>query len=517
VIANDSIFTEKFFQRIIIKLHQMEILQTLQYEWAMRALIASSMIGVMCGILGVFIVLRNMSLIGDALSHAVLPGVVLGFVVAGYSVFGFFSGAVFAGIVTAVLITWLQRNVPIKNDAAMGIVFTAMFSIGVMWISRISRQDGVHLDLKDFLFGNALGVSNEDLYLTGAITVFVILSVVIFYRYLFATTFQVVIAETLGIPVKMVYYFLMLLLSLSIVASLKAVGVILVVSMLIAPAATALLLSDRLQKVVVISAFIGLLSAIIGLVLAIKLETTPGPAMAVTASTFFLLAVFFSPKKGLLFKYLYQYRIRKKVEREDTLKQALKLHEQGTLSLPNLVERLGFSSLKVKAYLSKLRQQGLLEWNGNTISMNKSGIQAANKLVRAHRLWETYLVNQAGMSEEQIHEDAERLEHILTDDVLDEVDHELGYPKTDPHGSPIPKKFGYPEVSLDEVLAHQSAIIATEQLNENISSQLWQMGLLPDSEVIITQHDTEQVVIQQNNKQITVPLNLAKRIHVIKK
>ena len=188
----------------------MEILEILQYEWAIRALIASSMIGVMCGILGVFIVLRNMSLIGDALSHAVLPGVVLGFVVAGYSVLGFFAGAVFAGIVTAILITWLQRNVPIKNDAAMGIVFTAMFSIGVMWISRISRQDGVHLDLKDFLFGNALGVSNEDLYLTGAITIFVILSVIVFYRYLFATTFQVVIAQTLGIPVKAVYYFLML-------------------------------------------------------------------------------------------------------------------------------------------------------------------------------------------------------------------------------------------------------------------------------------------------------------------
>ena len=282
----------------------MEILEILQYEWAIRALIASSMIGVMCGILGVFIVLRNMSLIGDALSHAVLPCVVLGFVVAGYSVLGFFAGAVFAGIVTAILITWLQRNVPIKNDAAMGIVFTAMFSIGVMWISRISRQDGVHLDLKDFLFGNALGVSNEDLYLTGAITIFVILSVIVFYRYLFATTFQVVIAQTLGIPVKAVYYFLMLLLSLAIVASLKAVGVILVVSMLIAPAATALLLSDRLQKVVVLSAFIGLFSAIIGLLLAIKLETTPGPAMAVTGTMFFLLAVFFSPKKGLLFKYL---------------------------------------------------------------------------------------------------------------------------------------------------------------------------------------------------------------------
>ena len=494
----------------------MEILEILQYEWAIRALIASSMIGVMCGILGVFIVLRNMSLIGDALSHAVLPGVVLGFVVAGYSVLGFFAGAVFAGIVTAILITWLQRNVPIKNDAAMGIVFTAMFSIGVMWISRISRQDGVHLDLKDFLFGNALGVSNEDLYLTGAITIFVILSVIVFYRYLFATTFQVVIAQTLGIPVKAVYYFLMLLLSLAIVASLKAVGVILVVSMLIAPAATALLLSDRLQKVVVLSAFIGLFSAIIGLLLAIKLETTPGPAMAVTGTMFFLLAVFFSPKKGLLFKYLRKNSIRKKVELEDTLKQAFKLHEKSKLTLSNLIERLGFSSSKVKQYLNKLRQDGLLEWKGETIKMNKKGVQAANKLVRAHRLWETYLVNQAGMNEGEIHEHAEKWEHILTDEVLDEVDHELGYPKMDPHGSPIPKKLGYPDVGLDEILVNQSAVIALEQMNENITAKLWLLGLLPNSEILVTNNDANQVIIQQNNKQITVPLNLAKRVHVIK-
>ena len=418
----------------------MQIIEILQYEWAIRALIASSMIGVMCGILGVFIVLRNMSLIGDALSHAVLPGVVLGFVVAGYSVLGFFTGAVLAGIVTAVLITWLQRNVPIKNDAAMGIVFTAMFSIGVMWISRISRQDGVHLDLKDFLFGNALGVSNEDLYLTAMITVFVIISVIVFYRYLFATTFQVVIAETLGIPVKLVYYFLMLLLSLAIVASLKAVGVILVVSMLIAPAATALLLSDKLQQVIVISALLGLFSAILGLILAIALETTPGPAMAVTATLFFLTAVIFSPKKGLLFKALHQNNIRRKVELEDTLKQSLKLHELNDLTLGNLANRLGFSERKVNKYLSKLRQANLVEVQGTAIGLNERGVRAANKLVRAHRLWETYLVNQVGMNEAQIHDHAERLEHILTDDVLDEVDKELGYPNIDPHGSPIPKK-----------------------------------------------------------------------------
>src|SRR5688500_20215888 len=130
-----------------------------------------------------------MSLIGDALSYAILPGVVVAFVILGYNTLGFFFGSVAAGLLSAVIITWIQQNVKTKNDAAIGIVFTAMFSIGVIGISSISRT-GVHLDLKDFLFGNVLGVSNEDLIMTGVVMVMVILSIILFYRYLFASTFQ---------------------------------------------------------------------------------------------------------------------------------------------------------------------------------------------------------------------------------------------------------------------------------------------------------------------------------------
>ena len=233
------------------------LLQHLSEPWALRALAASCMVGVMCGTLGCFIVLRNMALIGDALSHAILPGVVVAYVLGLGTTLGFFGGATAAGLLTAIIITWIQRNVKTKNDAAIGIVFTAMFSIGVIGISRISRIPGSHIDLKDFLFGNVLGVSNEDLYLTLTITVYVLLSVAIFYRYLFITTFQPIIAETMGISASTVHYFLMLLLSFAVVASLSTVGVILVVAMLITPASTALLLSDRLNKVLVLAAFFG--------------------------------------------------------------------------------------------------------------------------------------------------------------------------------------------------------------------------------------------------------------------
>ncbi|MDX1685095.1 MAG: metal ABC transporter permease, partial [Saprospiraceae bacterium] len=204
----------------------------------MRALIASSLVGLMCGALGAFIVLRNMSLIGDALAHAILPGIVVAFILFGHHSLAFFIGAVIAGLLTAVAITWIQNKVRTKNDAAIGIVFTTMFALGVIGISRLSKNENVHLDLKGFLFGTVLGVSDTDLYLTTVITVVVLAAIAIFFRQLFITTFQPIVAAVMGIRVKMTHYLLMLLLSFAVVASLRTVGVILVVAMLITPAAT---------------------------------------------------------------------------------------------------------------------------------------------------------------------------------------------------------------------------------------------------------------------------------------
>lgn len=282
----------------------MDILSLLGEQWVLRALLTTSLVGVTCGVIGSFIVLRNMSLIGDALSHAILPGIFLAFVLVGYSTIGFFLGSVFAGIVSAVLITWIQQYIKTKNDAAIGIVFTVMFSLGVIGISWLNNQKGAHLDLKDFLFGNALGIANEDIVISAIVCVYTLISVFIFYRYLFITTFQPMIAQTMGISVKLIHYFLMLLLSFAVVAALRAVGVILVVAMLITPASSALLLTNRLHKVIIISAILGLVSSVLGLLFSIQLDTPPGPAMVVVSTIIYFLAAVFAPEKGLLIKYL---------------------------------------------------------------------------------------------------------------------------------------------------------------------------------------------------------------------
>lgn len=419
----------------------LELLQILTTEsWAVRALIASSLVGLMCGILGCFIVLRNMSLIGDALSHAVLPGIFFAFLLVGYSTIGFFVGSTIAGLITAVAISWIQQNVQTKNDAAIGIIFTAMFSLGIMGISWLNQSEGVHLDLKDFLFGNVLGISNEDIFLTLGITVYTIICVVVFYRQLFITTFQPTIAETMGISAKTIHYFLMLLLSFAIVASLRTVGVILVVAMLITPAATALLLSERLVRVIFLSGIIGVLSAVFGLVFSILLETTPGPAMTICATFFYFAAVLFSPSQGLIFRYNQNKVERKRVVREDILRQVVKKYPDSSMAIPELSERLGMKGDFLRGYVKRMAQSKLLAYNDDQIILTEAGLAKAEQLVRAHRLWETYQVKKMGLDSDQIHNEADQIEHFLSEELLDEIDKELGFPTKDPHDSPIPSK-----------------------------------------------------------------------------
>jgi len=405
--------------------------------WALRALAAAAIVGIMCGVIGCFVVLRNMALIGDAIAHAILPGVVVAFFLLGYSVLGFFAGAVLAGIFTSLAIAWLQQNAFTKNDAAIGIVFTFMFSLGVIGISHLSRTQGVHLDLKDFLFGNVLGVSPEDLRLTFVMLLFTLLSVFAFYRYLFASTFQPTVARTMGIPVKLMHYFLMLLLSLVVVASLRSVGVILVVAMLITPPSTALLLHNRLKPIILISACIGFASAVGGMLIAMWLETVPGPAMAVTAAMFYLTAVFFAPKKGWVIRQIVRRNNRKNIVLEDALKAIYK-QVAGTAfqpsTLPDDLQNL-YNENK-----QGLRRKGWLEKANGLFKLTESGRAHALRLVSAHRLWETYLVRHFGLTPEQIHQDAEKYEHLLTDELLDEMEKHLGFPAVDPHGSPIPDR-----------------------------------------------------------------------------
>lgn len=482
----------------------------LQYPWAVRALTAACLVGILCGTLGVFIVLRNMSLIGDALAHAILPGIVVAFILVGYSTIGFFIGAVAAGLLTAVAITWIQHSSNTKNDAAIGIAFTAMFAIGVIGISRISRDQGVHLDLKDFLFGNILGVSDEDLWLTGLVTIFTLIAVAIFYRHLFATTFQATIARTMGISVRTVHYFLMLLLSFAVVASLRTVGVILVVAMLITPAATALLIARRLPAVLILSAGTGLVTAVLGFALSVAFETTPGPAMTIVATTFYILALILAPEKGLLAKLVRKRALKRKIMEEDILKTAKKTGPDSN----EWIGQLNLSEGKMKRYAQLLIRKGLLRRENDQWSLTPAGETRANEIIRAHRLWETYLVELAGVQEDHIHDEAEQQEHLLGEDVLDEIEALLGYPEKDPHGSPIPQKEGKQTTELWDLSPGDQLNTGDETSWKMGVQQCRALGLDPMLPISVTARSTGSIELSQDERWVNISRDEARLIRI---
>ncbi len=407
--------------------------------WAQRALLASVMVGLLCGVLGCFIVLRNMSLLGDALSHAILPGIFVSFYFFGYSTIGFFLGSSLAGLIAALIISWIQQNIQTKNDAAIGIIFTAMFSLGVIGISWLNTSEGAHLDLKDFLFGNVLGVSNEDLLLTGFVLVYSIIAIILLYRLLFITTFQPKIAESMGISVKSIHYFLMMILSFTVVASIRTVGVILVVAMLITPAATALLLSPKLKRVLVLAGFFGVLSAVLGFVLAVYFGTTPGPAMCVVATIIYFLVAIFAPETGIWSKFWVRRRETRRILSEDIIRFVDKF-PGNVVTKSEVYENIGVSNFTLSQVINGLANRKLITISSEEIALSERGVIKANNLQRAHRLWETYQHNTMGIDPDMVHLEADDLEHHLDDDILGEVERKLGYPEQDPHGSPIPPK-----------------------------------------------------------------------------
>ncbi len=491
-----------------------DFLAIFQHEYAIRALIASIIVGITCGILGCFVTLRRMALIGDALSHAILPGVVAGFLFFGHNPLAIFGGAVLAGLFTAILITWIQRNSITKDDASIGIVFTAMFALGIIGISWLTKKQGIHLDMKDFLFGNVLGVSDNDLWLTAMIGCYVALIIFVFFKYFFISTFDPVIAATMGISVALIHYFLMFLLSLTIVASLQSVGVILVVAMLIIPASTAYLLTNKLLTMVLISAAIGMVAASSGLALAIKTELTPGPMMTLSATFLFLIALLFSPKRGFLVKYAKRLQKNLTIDQQDVLKTIIKLSQEEGVTFTKLRSELHFGTIYLKINLWNLQRLNVINHQNRKYAVTDIGKNLGKKLLRAHRLWETYMTNKMGIPTDKVHESAEKMEHIAQADFWEKVDKALGHPEIDPHGSPIPKlnQKKVLEITLNQLAINGKGRIAENQGN---AAFLWQIGLLPNTTIWITNKTEDFVLIKANNRNIQVSMVEAQMIQVV--
>ena len=414
------------------------LIEPFQYEFIHRALIAAIITGISSGLIGSYIMLRRMSLLGDALAHAVLPGVVIGFMIAGKGQVAIFIGAVISGIVTVLLISFVNRNSKIKEDTSIGVIFTGAFALGILLVSQLKQ---VHIDLSSYLFGDVLGVSNSDIILSSIIMFMIIICVVLFYKQLLITSFDPTMAMAIGISTSAVHYLLMSLLSMTIVTSLQSVGIVLLVAMLITPPATAYLLTDKMKNLLFLSAGIGTASGVSGLFLSYYFNFSSGASMVLVGVFFFFLAFIFSPKEGLLTKYIRRRKTARYHLAQDIIKAIYRYNDitDRTELADKISHDLDITKAKVDLITGELAKQKLLELHNNTLTLSQTGKNLALRLIRSHRLWETYITEKNVIDIKDIHEDAEKIEHIISEELAEEIDKELGHPEKDPHGSPIPK------------------------------------------------------------------------------
>lgn len=278
------------------------LIEPLQYGFMQRSLMVAVIVGIICSVVGSYLLVQRLALLGDAISHSLLPGLAIAFILG----INIYIGAFIAGMISTMIIAWIHRQSSIKEDAAMGIVFSAFFALGITLITMIQKDNKI--DLNHFLFGNILGVTIAEVRDTTMIAALVLLCVVLFYKELLFYSFDIQGAQAVGLPVHLLNSGLMILIALTVVASMKAVGVILVLSLLITPGATAYLLVPRLHQVMWVGSGLGVVSSISGMYLSYYFNLPSGPAIVLVVSGLFALGLLFSPSQGLLTRLRYSLK-----------------------------------------------------------------------------------------------------------------------------------------------------------------------------------------------------------------
>ncbi|WP_192801004.1 metal ABC transporter permease [Streptococcus agalactiae] len=266
----------------------------LTYHFLQNAFITAIVIGIVAGAVGCFIILRSMSLMGDAISHAVLPGVAISFILG----INFFIGAIVFGLLSSIIITYIEENSVIKGDTAIGITFSSFLALGIILIGLANSTT----DLFHILFGNILAVQDSDKYMTIIVGLIVLTLITIFFKELLLTSFDPVLAKSMGMRVSFYHYLLMILLTLVAVTAMQSVGTILIVALLITPAATAYLYVKSLRTMLFLSSALGAVASVLGLYIGYTFNIAAGSSIVLTSTFMFLLAFLFSPKQSLFKK-----------------------------------------------------------------------------------------------------------------------------------------------------------------------------------------------------------------------
>ncbi len=418
--------------------------------------------GILCAVsaalIGNFLVLRKMSLLGDAISHAILPGLAAAFLLTGSrQSLPMFIGAVLVGLITAMFTQWIRNAGNVDEGASMGVVFTSLFALGLIMI--VHSADSVDLDPGCVLYGAIEFTPLDTLQIggwhvprvvitQGVVLILNLVFVVAFFKELRISSFDPALASTLGYNASLLHYLLMTLVAVTAVASFESVGNILVVAMFVVPPAAALLMTDRLSTMVILSSLIAAVGAIAGHVMAITVpaqfgfqSTSTAGMMAVAVGLLFLAAALVGPKHGVLINAFRRRQVTWRILAEDIIALLYRNEERppiAQINLADLCTTLVSSSWLTHRVLQGEVRAGRIRQTAEGLRLTEQGRAQAQELIRSHRLWEAYLVKELDFPTDRIHDKAERLEHFTSRDLRDRLDSATATDNTDPHGTPIP-------------------------------------------------------------------------------
>jgi manganese/zinc/iron transport system permease protein len=396
--------------------------------------------------MGTYTLLNKKALIGDAIAHAVLPGVCLGFILAGNKdPLWILLGAFITGALSVYLIDFIVQHSRIKEDTAIALVLSVFFGAGVVMLTAIQKSgNAAQSGLDQFLFGRAAAINRHDLLVFGITAALIITSVILFNRIFALIAFDSDYACTLGFPVKFIQFVQTSLIVLAVVVGIQAVGVVLMAAVLITPAAAARYWSDSVKGTLIIAGGTGLFSGLAGAFVSYAAPSMPtGPWIVVAASFIAFLSMFVSPRKGILIRHIRQQRLRKTVADENLLKIFYQLAESDNSFFDERVRKdisgkRPLSTPHLSRRLNRLERQGYLEKTEKGWRLTEAGLMRAQRIVKIHRLWELYLTTYMNIAPDHVHDDADTIEHLLTPELEQELEKQLGYPKSDPHRSQIP-------------------------------------------------------------------------------
>lgn len=414
-------------------------------------------------LVGVIVFLKKQSLLGESLSHAAYPGVIIGVIIAGSMEIGdshelpiailVMGGALVTSLIGMWAIGFLQYRMGVRSDSALCFILAAFFGMGLTLASHVQfAYSSLYRQSQVYLYGQAATMTDAHMWIYGALALMIVVVILLFYKEIRGITFDPDYIRSIGVNKRVVDTTIFILIVLAVVVGIRSVGVVLMSAMLIAPAAAARQYSDKLYRIFILSAFFGLLSGFLGNYLSVevslwlaskypreRLALPTGPMIVIVASLICILSLLFAPKRGLLLRMGRIIRFRYQCICENLLKAMWRHGPELGIPFETLAKHQSASFWYLWLAIYSLKYQGWVKEENGNYYLTSEGIAWGARIVRLHRLWEVYLVDYLGIGAERVHRSAEEMEHIITPELEAELTLFLNNPKYDPHHQPIPK------------------------------------------------------------------------------